>query len=125
VLLSACGSPAPQSDGAAPDNGRDAVVVDDAGTTDAVELPEGATGRRCRSDGECNNGLFCDGVEQCGPDGYCVESRNPGCDDQIGCTDDRCDEAQDRCDFVPVSARCGAGQQCVPGDGCVSPDGGG
>jgi len=56
----------------------------------------------CLSDGECDDGEFCTGVETCNAYGECQSSGDP-CYDGSGCTDDICYEDTDECDN-PCSA---------------------
>lgn len=53
----------------------------------------GCTVRGCRSDGGCDDGLFCNGTERCdAATGVCVAGPPPSCDDGEACTVDRCVE---------------------------------
>jgi hypothetical protein len=54
----------------------------------------------CTSDAQCNDTLFCNGVETCSA-GSCVAALLPACDDGIACTADACDESADSCSHVP------------------------
>lgn len=119
----------------------------DAGRPDAFVVPDGFTppdaAPACRTDGDCddglacsddrcvsgncehqyvsdrcNDGLFCNGLEQCRPGLGCV---SPGrtCDDGIACTRDVCDDGRGMCLFetddtaCPVSFRCDAMRGCL------------
>lgn len=65
----------------------DDVVVDDAGTD---------TSRVCTADRECDNDLFCDGVERCMPAGEGADER--GCVPGVApCEVDDCDEDARSC----------------------------
>lgn len=92
---------------------------------DDVEVVSLGAGNECTSSTECDDGLFCNGAEAC-VGGRCTK-RRPACDDLIGCTDDACDEATDRCLNTPDiyvcldSTLCDGQEICVPGQGCVSP----
>lgn len=46
---------------------------------------------------QCDNGLFCDGVESCSPASGCQPGTPLICDDQVSCTQDYCDESTDQC----------------------------
>lgn len=80
----------------------------------------------CQVDGDCDDGVYCDGEESCGaqhPDADvltgCVIGQAPiVCDDGIGCTSDHCDEAQRQCSFeVPDQDGDGHGDgTCVDAD---------
>ena len=80
---------------------------------------------RCESDSDCDDGVFCNGIERCRPSDTtasaegCVRGAAPQCNDNITCTTDVCSHSQNRCLFVPPDA---------DGDGhadaqCLGPDG--
>lgn len=77
----------------------------------------------CSSSAECDDGLFCNGVESC-VDDVCVPGTPVGCDDGVGCTQDSCDEATDACVSVPNHAvcddffLCNGAEVCDPTLGC-------
>ncbi len=52
------------------------------------------------NDAACNDGVFCNGAEVCDPTLGCRPGAPVNCDDGDVCTDDSCNEAQDRCDHV-------------------------
>src|SRR5688500_9512420 len=82
-VIAGCPAPPAAEDALSPDVGpRDAGPID-------LDAPE------CGSDAECDDGLFCSGVEECTL-GRCV-SGPVACDDGIECTIDVCDEALRRC----------------------------
>ncbi|MBT4165679.1 hypothetical protein HOE04_01425 [archaeon] len=54
----------------------------------------------------CDNGNYCDGVETCSS-GSCVDGSAVVCNDGIDCTDDFCDEVNDKCDVDESSSSCG------------------
>ena len=66
----------------------------------------------------CNDGTFCNGLEQCMPGVGCV---SPGrlCDDGVPCTEDACAPDSDRCiaipddDLCPLSFRCDLTRGCL------------
>ena len=66
----------------------------------------------CRSDAECDDGLFCNGSETCAA-GQCVAGAAPACDDGVGCTADRCDEATRTCVHTANDAACDDGVACT------------
>ncbi len=92
IPLASCNSSATHDhDGGA----RDASVVDaghDAGPPVA-----------CTSDGDCDDSLYCDGIETC-RDKVCVPGKTVVCDDGIACTKDACSEAQHECRALPPDA---------------------
>ncbi len=87
----------------------------------------------CLTDGDCSNGLACDGDEVC-VDGRCGPGPETVCDDGDPCTVGRCDESEGGCVFDPVDAdgdgygamtlpdgtACG-GTDCDDGDDQVHP----
>src|SRR5262245_29916457 len=86
----------------------DAGPVPDGG--DAGETPDGHTGEPCTADADCDNGIFCDGVETCDAtnprataDG-CVTPESFDCDDGIVCTLDSCVEEMRRCNHAAQDA---------------------
>jgi hypothetical protein len=77
-------------------------------------------------DAECDDGDFCNGVEQCDASEGCVAAEVPACDDGIGCTADGCDEATDSCTNTPDNGACDDNLYCTgtevcdPVDDCVA-----
>ena len=73
----------------------------------------------------CEDGLFCNGAETCDPEEGCLDGQPPTLDDLIACTDDRCDEANDRVVHAPNDAACSNGlfcdgqEICDPERGCT------
>ncbi len=67
-------------------------------------------GATCRDDSDCNDGVFCNGVERCLPshddanDNGCVPGIVPMCNDGLDCTDDICSHASNGCRFVAIDA---------------------
>lgn len=49
----------------------------------------------------CDDGIFCNGQERCGPEGECISGEIPSCDDGIECTLDWCDPDIDMCRNEP------------------------
>lgn len=84
-----------------------------------VQAGPTGVGQRCSSDADCNDGVFCNGVERCSPgdpatnERGCVHARTGPCPPP-----ERCDEAADRCD------RC-IGPADADGDGSDSAECGG
>ncbi|MDO8631071.1 MAG: IPTL-CTERM sorting domain-containing protein, partial [Phycisphaerales bacterium] len=64
------------------------------------------------NNGACSDGQFCNGPEICTPDVGCQPGAPPDCDDGVGCTEDSCDEANDRCVNTPDDAPCDDGLYC-------------
>lgn len=46
-------------------------------------------------DSQCDDGLFCNGIERCNAAGQCVPGTAPNIDDGVSCTMDSCDEVND------------------------------
>lgn len=69
---------------------------DDDGSTDAGSDVGSDVGVECTMDGECDDGLFCNGTETCG-DGQCVAGAVVQCADEVECTVDVCDDEIDAC----------------------------
>jgi hypothetical protein len=75
-------------------------------STECTFNTEGCT-TRCTSNAECDNGLYCDGGETCNLDtGECQAGTPPNCNDDVGCTDDICDEDLDACVNYPNDGNC-------------------
>jgi hypothetical protein len=69
-------------------------------------------------DGNCDNGLFCDGAETCDPVLDCQPGTPVDCDDGVGCTVDTCDEGADACDNAPDDGFCNNGLFCDGAESC-------
>jgi len=102
------------------------------------QCPDPIPAEQCRTDLDCSDGVFCNGVERCDPaaDGAngrgCVAPDGPPtCDDGIDCTADSCSNAQDRCLFEApdadgdghADATCEAADGTPLGDDCDDQDG--
>jgi len=74
--------------------------------TDGNEVYDGT------QDGDCNNGLYCDGEEECSGIGQCTNPNDIDCSDGISCTIDSCNEDSDSCDNSPDDNLCDDGQYC-------------
>lgn len=103
-----------------PDLGRP-----DADSSDGhVGLPDGdAVDAGCTSNAACDDGVFCNGVEQCVA-GTCVVDA-VACPDTDGfdCTVPSCDPTLDACVETANAAICAVGSYCDPASGCtVTPD---
>jgi len=80
----------------------------------------------CESAAECDDGLFCNGVEVCDPLGGCIGGIAPSIDDGFACTQGVCDEATDSIVQSPIDALCAPTAPCtrgvcVVGTGCTFP----
>jgi hypothetical protein len=60
---------------------------------------------QCLSDGECEDGLFCTGVESCNEYGVCTTTGNP-------CTGQQCKESDDTCVDCLTNSHCDDGLFC-------------
>lgn len=75
----------------------------------------------CAVDGDCDDGIYCNGVETCDPQAGCLAGTDP-CPGQV------CDEAADACDACPGDPDklepgvCGCGVSDVDTDGDTVPD---
>jgi len=54
----------------------------------------------------CDDNLFCNVGETCNGTGSCTGGIARDCSDAVGCTDDSCDEVNDRCINTPNDANC-------------------
>ncbi len=70
------------------------------------------------NDANCDNGLFCDGLETCDSVFDCQAGTTVNCDDGVGCTDDSCNEATNSCDNVANDANCDNGLFCDGAETC-------
>ncbi|HUU85596.1 MAG TPA: S8 family serine peptidase, partial [Phycisphaerae bacterium] len=64
------------------------------------------------NNGLCDNGLYCDGAETCDALLDCQAGTTVDCDDEVGCTDDSCNEGADSCDNLPNNGLCDNGLYC-------------
>jgi hypothetical protein len=71
----------------------------------------------CQIDADCDNGLFCDGVERCVANA-CQPGTPVDCNDGVGCTVDACNEATDSCDNTPDDGACDNGLFCDGAETC-------
>ena len=78
---------------------------------------DGPVGTECRTDPDCDDLAFCNGVERC-VRGTCVAAERRACDDDVDCTLDRCEESDDSCTHTPDPSRCTGGAFCDPTAGC-------
>jgi hypothetical protein len=87
------------------------------------ECQEGTSCQPCTVDGDCDDGLFCSGVESCVND-LCQTGTPVDCDDGIVCTQDACDETTGFCENLADDALCDDGlfcngvETCNTGSGC-------
>jgi len=152
------------SDSAPSDGGTDASVICAGGCDDGIDCTNdscvagtcmsvrsnslcrrgercdatlGCVRSRCMDDRDCDDGLFCNGEEQCdrsdpgADDVGCLPGDAVTCDDGAGCSSEACDETTDACEVTLDDAACNDGvdcsaDTCAPGadgadsDGCVN-----
>jgi len=90
-------------------------------TVDRCEIASNAC-RNVASNGLCDDGLFCDGIERCDAESGCQVGTPPECADGIACTVDSCDEEAKTCAFVPSNGLCsGTTPFCDQVLGCTAP----
>jgi len=65
----------------------------------------------CTDDSDCDDGVFCNGVETCSA-GSCVAGTDVDCDDGVACTDDTCNEEAASCENTPNNTFCNNGLFC-------------
>jgi hypothetical protein len=75
------------------------------------------------NDSVCDDGVFCNGAEQCDALDGCVAGSAPDCDDGVACTGDACNEGQDSCDHITNDLVCDDGQFCNGVETCDAVDG--
>ncbi len=126
ILIAACSSTSSSSEPLVTD-------ASDAGATPeaAVDAPREAApidastiGSPCTDQRTCDDGIFCNGVEECLA-GVCISARNAACRDSGGCATSLCIEASDSCEVTLSggAVMCGSGTICSAGTGCESVDG--
>jgi hypothetical protein len=96
------------------------VVCDDklSCTSDACDEQQ----KKCvytPNNAACDDGLYCNGVETCDPNGVAPTGCKAGtpvvcASDNIACTVDACDNALQTCTYTANNALCAPGQFCVP-----------
>ncbi len=76
-------------------------------------------GGGCQTNGDCDDGLFCNGAETCNTGtGQCQAGTPPNCNDGVACTDDSCNESTDSCNNVPNYGNCSDGLFCNGSETC-------
>ena len=81
----------------------------------------GDAGPPCTTDEDCEDGVACNGLSKCGPDGLCQPATPVECDDGVGCTVDSCVEPDGACNHGPDDLTCTVGLVCDPVEGCTTP----
>jgi hypothetical protein len=129
LAVAAC---SPSTSGTAADANLGDGSTADADAGEVSDLGDGETGPRkpmpgdpCTTLRDCDDGIFCDGVEEC-ISGRCISARNAACRDHGGCAASICEEAAGGC-RVEVQAdgakTCPSGQTCAPELGCLAIEG--
>ncbi|MEO2136699.1 MAG: hypothetical protein ABGY28_04480, partial [bacterium] len=70
------------------------------------------------NDGNCDDGLYCTGVETCHSAMGCMDNADPNADDGVACTDDSCDEAADVIVNAVNDGNCDDGLYCTGVETC-------
>jgi hypothetical protein len=93
------------------------IPVPDASdvVTDRPDVPDVV----CRTNRDCDDGVFCNGTEQCVASA-CQPGIPVACDDGVACTRDSCDEGTGTCVSAPDNTRCVAPAVCDIRRGCTS-----
>lgn len=88
----------------------------DAGPADGNTTPDDAG---CTTSAQCDDGVFCNGVEEC-VEGSCV-AMPVACpeEDGVACTHPSCDLTLDACVEKPADALCTVGEYCDIERGCL------
>jgi cysteine-rich repeat protein len=82
-----------------------------------LALSAGASVADCTGDADCDDTLYCSGAERC-IHGECVPGEPPDLDDDVECTNDRCDEIRNRILHTPLHDRCSDGRFCNGEERC-------
>ncbi len=98
---------------AAPVNCDDGVGCTDDACNEATDSCDNVA-----NDGNCDDGIFCNGAETCDPALDCQAAAPIDCDDGIGCTDDSCNEGTSSCDIVANDGNCDDGLFCNGAETC-------
>ena len=86
---------------------------------DGVETCDATLGCQAGTPPTCDDGAFCNGLETCNDEtDTCDAGTPPNCDDGVGCTDDSCNESTGSCDNVANDANCDNGMFCDGAETC-------
>ncbi|MCP3937285.1 MAG: RHS repeat protein, partial [Actinomycetia bacterium] len=95
------------------------AVIDDGVNPPAVAYSVGlVTVVGCVVDGDCDNGIFCDGAETCVAGSCQAAAAAVDCDDGVSCTVDACNEATASCDNTTDDGACDNGLFCDGTETC-------
>lgn len=70
----------------------------------------------CSTASDCDDGLYCNGVETCDPGGAgtgCINGEAVNCADTFECTTDTCNDTTDSCDHTGDNTACGDSVACT------------
>jgi hypothetical protein len=101
-------------------NTIDGILNDFAGFyVDDVQIWGLIPPEACTTDADCDDGLFCSGIERC-VGGFCRKAAAVKCleDDGVACTDSVCDEETDSCGNAPNDRSCSDGIDCNGNETC-------
>lgn len=88
--------------------------VDDCPDEPGIACLDGICTRApCGRDSECDDGLFCNGSEQCNPQVGCSSGTPPSTTDLPACANEACDEVNDRLVLTPIHTRCADASPCT------------
>ncbi len=76
----------------------------------------------CLENSDCDDGLFCNGVEYC-VNNVCIAGNPPNCNDNVSCTLDSCNETTDSCEHTPDDSFCDDGLFCNGVETCDAVNG--
>ena len=80
---------------------------------DLLMIPQLSSTLGCTTNGECDDGLYCNGAETCNlGTSTCEAGTPPTCDDGVACTVDSCNETGNRCDHTPNDPACSDANLC-------------
>ena len=82
-----------------------------------ITVDDGVNCGTCTENADCDNDLFCDGIETCSS-GFCKSGTPPVTNDGVSCTDDSCNEASDQVLHTPNNGKCDDGAYCNGAETC-------
>ncbi len=100
-------------------------TTEQVGTVAFADVVVFPAAQPCTTDGECDDSVYCNGLEQCIA-GVCAQGPAVMCDDGVSCTLDSCVESVQACAHVPDGTACDNSifcdgvETCDPVLGCVA-----
>ena len=90
------------------------LIYDDQRSEDSFHdyMSVTITSVECLVDGDCDDGLFCNGAETCDTNGVCQPGTPVDCADGVGCTVEWSDEVNDTGVNAPSNGLCDNGEFC-------------